>query len=47
MSRDEQNEFYRNMSAEQKLKIAFAFMDFGNKLEQKENPQVILKPYSD
>lgn len=47
MTLEEQNEFYRNMSGEQKLKITFWFMDFGHKLEKKEDPRIVLQVDAD
>ena len=41
----EQCDFYRNTNIEQKFNITCMFMEFGHKLEQEENPKVILKPY--
>lgn len=45
MDKNEEIEFYRNLSAEQKVNITFLFMKFGHKLKQKENPKVVLNPY--
>lgn len=43
MSLAEQNEFYREMSVEQKLKITFEFIELGRKLEKRENPKIMLQ----
>lgn len=45
MTNKEQTEFYCNMTDEQRLNITCMFMNFGHKLEKKEDPQIILKPY--
>lgn len=37
-----ENEYYRELSAEKKLKIAFWFFRFKRKLEKAENPKVMV-----